>query len=101
VRLELRGRVPGSARDETLPLLSQTTTVRKTEHGRTVTEQIEQPAPGNPTPYFGAFVKATDVTVPTSSDTGEAITVIAWNPDSSLSVVSVETHKSDQSPPSK
>ena len=93
--------IAGSAGDGTLRPLSQTTTVRKTEHGRAVTEQVEQPAPGNPEPYFGTFVKTMDVTAAGSSGSEETITVTARNPDGSPSVVSVATRKSDQPPPSK
>jgi hypothetical protein len=86
---------PGTARDQSLRPVQTSTTVQKTEAGRTVTEQkIVQPDPGEPD--FNTSMTTTDIVVKGNSGSEETITVTAQNPDGSPSMVSLETKKSDQ-----
>jgi len=86
--------VPGSTRSQTLRPLQSSSTVRKTESNRTVTEQqIVQPNPGDP--EINLF-NTTHIIVTENSSTEETIKVTAQYPDGSPSVVSLETRTTDR-----
>jgi hypothetical protein len=87
---------PGSTRNQTLRPLQSSSTVRKTELNRTVTEQqIVQPNPGEPEINF---FHTTNIIVRENSGTEEIIKVTAQYPDGSPSVVLLETRTTEQLP---
>jgi len=87
--------VPGSTRDHTLHPVESSTTVRTTDGGRIITEQqVVKHDTGEK--GLDTLFRTKDILVESSSGTEETITVTARYPDSSPSVVSVETRKSDR-----
>ncbi|HWY21158.1 MAG TPA: hypothetical protein VNX26_08060 [Candidatus Acidoferrum sp.] len=89
--------VPGSARDGSLHLVQRETTAQRTSSTgqQTTQHQVEQPDPGNPDSGLRVTVLTTDTLRPGSSGSRTTRTIQALDPNGSLTVVSVDTTKSD------
>jgi len=89
--------VPGSGRDGSLHLVERSTTAQRTSPTgeQTVQHQVEQPDPGNPDVGLRVTVRTTDTRRPGTSGSKSTQTIEALDPNGNLSVVSVDTTKSD------
>lgn len=89
--------VPGSGRDGSLHLVNRsTTTQRTTSTGQQTTQsQVEQPDPGDPGAGLRVTLRTTDTVRPGSSGAQATQTIQALDPNGNLTVVSVDTTKSD------
>jgi hypothetical protein len=89
--------VPGTPRDGNLHLVQRATTAQRTSSTgqQTTQRQVEQPDPGDPNAGLRVTILTTDTARPGTSSTRTTQTIQALNPDGSLSVVSVDTTKSD------
>lgn len=89
--------VPGSARDGNLHLVERSTTAQRTSPSgeQSTQKQVEQPDPGNPDAGLRVTVRTTNTRHPGSSGTKSTQTIQALDPNGNLTVVSVDTTKSD------
>jgi len=89
--------VPGSGRDGSLHLVNRsTTTQHTTSTGQQTTQsQVEQPDPGDPGAGLRVTLRTTDTVRPASSGAQATQTIQALDPNGNLTVVSVDTTKSD------
>jgi hypothetical protein len=91
--------VPGLTRDGSLHLNRRVTTVqKKNSDGRTTELQVEQPNPGDPNAGLQATTKSVDVLRSGASGTQQTKTIQERDVNGVLSVISVETRKSDHVP---
>jgi hypothetical protein len=91
--------VPGSARDGSLHLVQRETSAQRTSSTgqQTTQRQVEQRDPGNPDSELRVTVLTTERLRPGSSGSQATRTIQALDPNGTLSVVSVDTTKSDNS----
>jgi hypothetical protein len=91
--------VPGSARDGGMHLVERSTTARSTGAGgqKTTQHRVEQPDPGDPGAGLRVTLQTTDTVRPGSSGSKATRTIQAIDPNGDLTVVSVDTTKSDHS----
>jgi len=91
--------VPGSARDGGMHLVERSTTAQRTGAGgqKTTQHQVEQPDPGDPGAGLRVTLQTTDTVRPGSSGSKATRTIQALDPNGDLTVVSVDTTKSDHS----
>jgi hypothetical protein len=89
--------VPGSARDGSLHLVERATTAQRTSSTaqQTTQRQVEQPNPGDPNAGLRVTIRTTDTSRPGSSGSRSTRTIQALDPNGTLSTVSVDTTKSD------
>jgi hypothetical protein len=89
--------VPGSARDGSLHLVQRETTAQRTSATgqQTTQHEVEQPNPGDPASGLRVTILTTDAVRPGSSGSKSTRTIQALDPNGSLSVVSVDTAKTD------
>jgi hypothetical protein len=89
--------VPGSARDGSLHLVQRETTAQRTSTTgqQTTQHQVEQPDPGDPGSGLRVTILTTDTLRPGSSGSKSTRTIQALDPNGSLTVVSVDTAKTD------
>jgi hypothetical protein len=89
--------VPGSARDGSLHLVQRETTAQRTSSTsqQTTQHQVEQPDPGDPGSGLRVTILTTDTQRPGSSGSKSTRTIQALDPNGSLTVVSVDTAKTD------
>ena len=90
--------VPGSARDGSLHLVERASVAQHTTSmgQQTTQRQVEQPDPGNPSAGLRVTTRITDIVRPGSSGAQATRTIQALDPNGSLTVVSVDTTKSDK-----
>ena len=94
--------VPGSARDGNVHLNDRVTTVHKKDSdGETTEEHLEQPNPGNRNDGLQVSGKTKYTVLYGASGTHETKTVQARDANGTFNVVSVETKKSEQTPPAQ
>ncbi len=87
--------VPGNARDGSMHLVERSTTAQhKSPAGSQTTHQVEQPDPGNPD-VVRVTLRTTDTQRQGSAGSRATQTIEALNPDGTLSTVSVDTSKTD------
>jgi len=92
--------VPGLAGDGRLHLNQRVTAVqKKNSDGETTEQQVELPNPGNPSDGRQVRAKTKYVVLYGVSGTQQTKTVQVREGDGNLGVVSVDTRKSDQAPP--
>jgi hypothetical protein len=89
--------VPGSARDGSLHLVQRETTAQRTSTTgqQTTQHEVEQPDPGDPGAGLRVTILTTDTQHPGSSGSKSTRTIQALDPNGSLTVVSVDTAKTD------
>jgi hypothetical protein len=89
--------VPGSARDGSLHLVQRETTAQRTSTTgqQTTQHEVEQPDPGDPSSGLRVTILSTDTVRPGSSGSKSTRTIQALDPNGSLTVVSVDTAKTD------
>jgi hypothetical protein len=89
--------VPGSARDGSLHLVQRETTDQRTSTTgqQTTQHEVEQPNPGDPGSGLRVTILTTDTVRPGSSGSKSTRTIQALDPNGSLTVVSVDTAKTD------
>ena len=89
--------VPGSARDGSLHLVERSTNAQRTSPSgeQSTQKQVEQPDPGNPDAGLRVTVRPTDTRRPGASGAKSTQTIQALDPNGNLTVVSVDTTKSD------
>jgi len=92
--------VPGLAGDGRLHLNQRVTTVqKKNSDGETTEQQVEEPHPGNPNDGRQVRAKTKYIVRYGASGTQQTKTTQVRDGNGNLSVVSVDTRKSDQAPP--
>jgi hypothetical protein len=92
--------VPGLAGDGHLHLNQRVTTVqKKNSDGETTEQQVEEPNPGNPNDGRQVRAKTKYIVRYGASGTQQTKTTQVRDGNGNLSVVSVDTRKSDQAPP--
>jgi len=92
--------VPGLAGDGRLHLNQRVTTVqKKNSDGETTEQQVEEPNPGNPNDGRQVRAKTKYIVRYGASGTQQTNTIQVRDGNGHLSVVSVDTRKSDQVPP--
>jgi hypothetical protein len=91
--------VPGSARDGSMHLVERATTAQSIGvGGQKITEhQVRQPDPGDPGAGLRVTLQTSDTVRPGSSGSKATRTIQALDPNGDLTVVSVDTTKSDHS----
>jgi hypothetical protein len=89
--------VPGSTRDGSLHLVQRETTAQRTSTTgqQTTQHEVEQPDPGDPGSGLRDTILTTDIQRPGSSGSKSTRTIQALDPNGSLTVVSVDTAKTD------
>jgi hypothetical protein len=89
--------VPGTPRDGDLHLIQRTTTSQRTSSSgqQTTQHQVEQPDPADPSAGVRVTLRTTNTVRPASAGTRSTQTIQALDPNGDLSVVSVDTTKSD------
>lgn len=89
--------VPGNARDGSMHLVERSTTAQhKSSTGQQTTQhQVEQPDPGNPDVGLRVTMRTTNSQRPGASGSRGTQTIESLNPDGTLSTVSVDTTKTD------
>jgi hypothetical protein len=89
--------VPGSARDGSLHLVQRETAAQSTSTTgqQTTQHKVEQPDPGDPGSGLRVTILTTDTARPGSSGSKSTRTIQALDPNGGLTVVSVDTAKTD------
>lgn len=91
--------VPGTPRDGNLHLVERATTTQRTSPTgqKTSQHQVENSNPGDPDAGLRISVVFTDASRPTSSGSKSTRTIQSLDPNGDLTIVSVDTTKSDHS----
>jgi hypothetical protein len=89
--------VTGTPRDGNLHLVQRATTAQRTgaTGQQTMQHRVEQPDPGDPNAGLRVTILTTDTARPSASGTRTTQTIQALDPNGDLSMVSVDTTKSD------
>jgi hypothetical protein len=92
--------VPGLTGDARLHLNQRVTTVqKKNSDGETTEQQVEQPKPGNPNDGQQVRAKTKYIVQYGASGTQQTKTIQVRDDNDNFNVFSIETRKSDQTPP--
>jgi hypothetical protein len=89
--------VPGTPQDGDLHLIERSTTTQRANSAgeKTTQHQVENPNPGDPSAGLQVTAVTTDTARPVSSGTKSTRTVQSLDPNGDLTVVSVDTTKTD------